>query len=1034
MKVKKFVSKLKFILFAFALVCASIFAFSLHGNGLNVAASSEWKDVSSSLTNNGSFDSRTGSSAKVAQPNNFDANPSQVPKDDDEYVHGVIDLTETDANFENSFPDEHKYVLKLNGTQQHGLSFEYKTHNSMSLAQDSNYQISVDVYTTNSDGIAQLVLYDNDGKVISTINQISSKNNWSTCSFFISTNEFEGMNVKLGLSIDGEGVVLYDNLTAKQWSSRGLQTVVDASNGKTFKYLNKKEEAITELSLQNFFVKDVSASENGLEEYSSLSYVDFAMDEDAYDGNKTTALKIANSKSTFATYKTKNDLTFNQNEVLKLTITAKAVNVSGSATLKLVETKVEEGKTANESNTISISSASADNLLNGFVKYSFYVKASSIEDSTYSMVLNFGSAETSAKGAIYITSITLTNIDETIYSATDSNSVKLDLTANLNLDSAKYFDNGEFNFFQIEDKNNPFPAKANSWTVGVGNSEQKYGVVNTKADAFSAMVSNNKLSSIIKNPKPDKNENVLMMYNPTADTLIYTSTTKEIAGNIETGYHTIFVNLKAIESDVKLTLLNNNAGSEVELGSLTINSKPDTPWETAQIVVYNPYQTINVCLEISMSTKGCGACFIDDVTFDYDAKTKQTVALTKTNFDSLQDNISSCLKKIDLSNLFTKDAQGQAKFFVGDGTLDGYAKIIDCLTEELEDYLPKSTCEEFQFENFLKAKNFSNPNIIAIYAKEDTYYSLNANMGFAVDANSFYKLSVDVFTPALTSSNKDVKLEDLSVSLSLTNFVDNFEKIDAKQDWQTYTFYINPDNSTTAYISLALGNTITKCQGRIFLGNIQFEKFESEEDFNAEAKANKNTLVLKTVKEEENTEDENTTTENNKSGNNNWIYYVPSILFAVAIIICVVGVMMRKVKWKKPARKTKNDYDRNKTINKQFYARKATALREEKLTELNKELANLTNERAQYEEEYKHALTQMRELKIKRANATEIGKLEKEMKKNRKLSSAIGLNIQKLESEIEYTNTDAYLNSLIKKISAEKPQAKEDKPTETSNN
>ena len=62
-------------------------------------------------------------------------------------------------------------------------------------------------------------------------------------------------------------------------------------------------------------------------------------------------------------------------------------------------------------------------------------------------------------------------------------------------------------------------------------------------------------------------------------------------------------------------------------------------------------------------------------------------------------------------------------------------------------------------------------------------------------------------------------------------------------------------------------------------------------------------------------------------------------------------------------------------------------------------------------------------MKIKRANQAEINKLQKEMKKKQKLSATIGLSIAKLESEIDYTKSDQYLNSLMKKLEREQLEA-----------
>ncbi len=152
----------------------------------------------------------------------------------------------------------------------------------------------------------------------------------------------------------------------------------------------------------------------------------------------------------------------------------------------------------------------------------------------------------------------------------------------------------------------------------------------------------------------------------------------------------------------------------------------------------------------------------------------------------------------------------------------------------------------------------------------------------------------------------------------------------------------------------------------------------------------------------------------------------------VALIIAVVGVLLRKVKWKKPRKKSKNEYDRNKTVSKQVSQRKASMVREEKLRELNKELEELNAERTKFEEDYKHDMTLLREMKIKRESQTEINKLNKEMKKNQKLASNLGVTISRLESEIEYVKSETYLNALAKKL--ENEQKQEDDKTSNDDN
>ena len=71
------------------------------------------------------------------------------------------------------------------------------------------------------------------------------------------------------------------------------------------------------------------------------------------------------------------------------------------------------------------------------------------------------------------------------------------------------------------------------------------------------------------------------------------------------------------------------------------------------------------------------------------------------------------------------------------------------------------------------------------------------------------------------------------------------------------------------------------------------------------------------------------------------------------------------------------------------------------------------------EEDYKKDLASLRSLKIKRGNPNEIAKLEKDLKKNQKISANLGLTANKISKDLAYAKTDAYLNNLIRKLERE---------------
>ena len=259
--------------------------------------------------------------------------------------------------------------------------------------------------------------------------------------------------------------------------------------------------------------------------------------------------------------------------------------------------------------------------------------------------------------------------------------------------------------------------------------------------------------------------------------------------------------------------------------------------------------------------------------------------------------------------------------------------------------------------------------------------------------------------------------------MALSNFDEKFSNINTETEnsngWTTYNFYINSSDTTTSMLKLIFGNEEANLKGDAFIGDIVVDEIE---EANFVETPNSTTLVLKsTTKNDDNDNNKDENSNKTKNSNNTaWIIAIPSILTGAAIVLAIVGVALRKVKFKKPVKKTKNAYDRNSKQSQQIYMRKATMLREERLRELQQQLETLQNERATYETQYKKDLSSLRQLKIKRAPASEIAKLEKDMKQNQKHSAQIGSSIRSVELEIDFTNSNEYIKQVVKKLSSAK--------------
>ncbi len=960
--------------------------------------------VTTKLTNNAKFEEGKKDEYPY-QPNGFTSSNSNVEKNS-----GVINLKDEEFidKYKNHNENEtNQYVLMVKANVEE-FGYVSSSPSQMTLDANSHYEISVEVGCY--DGArATLCLISDDERIIS----LTHVGDWNKCYLYVSTDETTSLNVNLGLFSKG-GTVLFDDISAKKLNDRAMTDALARreTNGDEFAYLDKQNSAaLTEFDMlpsNEIFVKNVGESENDLTSYSTTGYLHKASDSEVDDGEHDYAFVINHIKATYNTFYTKdNFITVEKGSLVRVEIPVKALKLSGQVTIKLIRTGSED---YDDEKSINLSGSTSENLLrNGYQNNYFYIKTSHTQEETFKLAVVVGNADNLTSGKVYISTITICPIDETQFSNASSSN-KLDLTGETD---ENYFANGQFNSSKASSKT-PYLNTPDSWSVGLADSgEQKYGVVNTNSEVFERMREANSLPSSLTTPGSidnNENDNVLMMYNISGDKLSYTSETENITSG---SYHLFSLALFTNSCNAEISIVNDNA----TLFSTQVNTNGE--WKMVNVFMHNPYLTQDVQIRISLNSDK-SLCFVDNVSLDLDAQpTENTFNEAKTgNFTF----------KFSLSNIFaSKDAEDYAtpELLVESGDINGDFGIINIESPTLESkVLPKdkdNTSGENIPLNILKSLKGNEKNILGIYATEKTYFSLTSKLGFSLDSANYYKISIDVFTPCTFGENE-------GASLSITSFSDSFTAINADEGWRTYTFFIHPESNSTSNIVFGLGTSENPSQGRVFFGNLTYKDYGSDQTtFDEEAKAGPYALVLNKLSSSENNNENNEeNAEETNSNGINWWYVAPSIVFAVVIIICVAGVLMRKVKWKKPNKKVKNEYDRNKTVNKQYYSRKATAMRDDEVRKLEKELQELTSQRTGYEEEYKVCLNSLRELKIKRASASEIAKVEKEMRKNKKLSSAIGISIQRKEEDIEYAKSEPYLNALIRKLSSEKPENAEE--------
>lgn len=991
MKTNKKIKNLLCYVVAFMLAVAANFAFTkFEKQPSNVFAGGNQNSEPISL-DNPTFNNNTSSTYPFA-PKYYEASSNNSSAE-----AGVINVEESkySSKFTNlsrgSLYDN--YVLMIDAGENN-VNHGYTTTESISLTKGNNYLISVDVYTANG-GTAYLSLINGNDE-FDSISNIISTNDWTTYYFLVKTNDYEDVSVKLGMFLKSSGTAMFDNICAAKINNQELATYLGEPSS-VVSYTNKATNIIKEYNIQNVTFNHVDF------EYNSTISPSYCYNP---DGNQTYAYKISSAEKAYFEVETTKlsdsdeTIEFEQNAVYKVSVNLKAEDLKGNVTLKLNQI-VEDEETANNA-SFTISSNTSSTIKNNYSTYSFYIKSSPIKNSEYKLAVALGSKSEKASGSIYVSSIVVSKVTDSAFDAIseDTTNKKINLSSSYKItSSATALDNGKFNTLKISDVENSYPAAAESWTVTTGENKQAYGIVNTSSTEFAKISGLNNLSNPLGTNGTATNNNVLMLHNSESDILSYTSTTKNLAAK---SIHRFQALVQTQHSPATISLVTNKDGKEVVLSSLAVDT--DYSWETVELFVKVGYQALDVALKVTLDSSSWAYTYIDDARFDYPSQP------TESTFNDI--NSSRLVSKVDLTKLIVGDENScfsHTNQFTGTGSSAIFGVVnVNNGTVENTEFL--ATNADY---------------VLAIRSTTETTYNVKANLGFTLESgdDKYYKISVDILTQYLQMLDPEADTDLMGASVKLSSFEESFTAIQAGE-WTTYTFYISPSETTTAYLEFNFGTEENKMMGDVFIGNIVFNDSVSEREFNAVSESETTKILKQTIVEKEPNETEKTDKDEEKT-NVNWFYFASSMIFAVALIIGVVGIMIKKIKWKKPVKKTKNAYDRNRTVSKQYYMRKATTEREAKLRELEKDLQKLHDDRVKYEDEYKQDLAKLRQLKIKRASADEIRKLEKDMKKNQKLSASIGITINKIKSEISYVKTDAYLNSLTKKLASQPSNTEE---------
>ena len=239
-------------------------------------------------------------------------------------------------------------------------------------------------------------------------------------------------------------------------------------------------------------------------------------------------------------------------------------------------------------------------------------------------------------------------------------------------------------------------------------------------------------------------------------------------------------------------------------------------------------------------------------------------------------------------------------------------------------------------DKFINSGDTQSNGVLYLRNKAPGYSAISTNNAISLAENSYYLVQVSIKIDITEESRNDKEVIGAGIALSnslekdfsFKNIKDTSTQSDSSnpnsidyETFKTYSFYIKTSETADIGLAITLGDTLLpnkQCSGRVYVNNIkvvQINNVDYEtavEDIDDDEQYKMNVDLSTASEDEDNNEEEPAKTEIA------W-WLIPSILFAVALLIVVIGTFIRKLLDRRAEKKSvqvKNSYDRKATLHK----------------------------------------------------------------------------------------------------------------------
>lgn len=962
-----------------------------HTTAIYAESSYTWEDVSSSLCSNYNFAS--SGSDKIWSPSNFTAiDPTNIGSNSDQLKAGVIDCTATNIDDYNKTyglsEQEMNHTIISSTSEDAGIThhlmingmnndtkYGYKTP-EFTLEANSYYEISVLAkVSSNNGGFGTIVL---DG--LSNSHQANSiritNTSWDTYSFYVSTgaNLAEKVNLQLWLGSETEtstDAVFYNKINMKRYSQNAFES--EPGKDVALKSLSIDLEKYDEIAL--FDNQDFSTSITtgwtpilSEENVTTSTICDVFSVKDDYpthlsDLGITKPYTINNTGNSTALLMYNKDacsqgiesapFRVERDSVYRLSVWAKSdCGSTNGATIKLVEQNSTEGEPTVATQNVA-TSITKNASFNDWTQYNFYIKGNPFHNSILKLQLLLGTSETPTNGYVWFDEVSMQKVTYSEYNAPLGTNVQV----NLDKSATTTILNGEFTSVNNDTTSNVGALTPANWTLS--SSDEDFdtdhsisGVISTRSDLFNATqteLSKKNNYTPITNPglTPEetasnisntKNKVLLLGNGNKKTTQTYTSDEFTLEGN--TYYRISFL----VQTQGVAPSSNSGVTLKLKTSDKTIYQysgiASESSWDSYAVYLTTDTDATTCSIELTLDNT-TGYAFFDKVLLEKFENEENS----KLDYDS--NRYEHQYQVTQTKNTFDNYVQND---YITD---DHYQPFDWSLTVDNDPQLAT-----------VKAgvTKYNQENVLALSSNRDVYATYKYNKSYSFQSGNYYKLSITLRTDqmgqleGLEEKDENGKVYPYGAYITLSN-IGTFKGIVTRDEtgnaYRTYTYYIAPNASTTSELSISLGSEHALTYGDIYVQNINLETLKDSTAFqnqtnNLDAKYN---LVVNNIENNENQDNTPSETTPNNRSDLRLDLVIPTVLLALAILIAIIGTLLRRVKiHKKP--KVKTSYDRRKTVEVQLNKQERIELRQSIINDLKEEIASIDEETQATKQEY----------------------------------------------------------------------------------